>query len=542
MARSVAQELSECPVCGAACAEQLGRHLRAAHGEAAFRKAVISAKAAGAPDAEIGGSFGISFTALQQIVTEACGANVSTLKRPKCAQSWEPRDFREQSTTVWSFKQRGKWATHDGRYRGNWSPHIPRNVILKYSRPGDLVLDYFVGGGTSAVEAKLLGRRCAARDINPAAVQITRENLAFSRPRELFSDDKLPVYEPDVSVGDARELTGIQDASVDLICAHPPYAGIIKYTANVAGDLSGLDVPQFLAEMGRVAAESMRVLKPGGTCAILVGDARKSKHVVPIGFETLRVFLAAGFELKELVIKRQHNCKTTGFWYAGSVKHNFLLLAHEYLPIVRKPGRHHPSCNQEARSVPWPYQAGTDAVQSAGDRKLETTTAWLFPFTDLDNGVRRNLIERYAKGDAEVICFSANRRPGIRHEAPTASSLAYVEPPGPLPDAGAISRYCSALPAMARQATRMLRDGGTFVADTRDVRVGSVLCPVGLMAWEALSRERRLALREIVIVAPQDAPTSGGSPAASEPLRIVHRYLLVYRTLLAGAGARVVVG
>jgi len=542
MARSVAQELSECPVCGAACAEQLGRHLRAAHGEAAFRKAVISAKAAGAPDAEIGGSFGISFTALQQIVTEACGANVSTLKRPKCAQSWEPRDFREQSTTVWSFKQRGKWATHDGRYRGNWSPHIPRNVILKYSRPGDLVLDYFVGGGTTAVEAKLLGRRCAARDINPAAVQITRENLAFSRPRELFNDDKLPVYEPDVSVGDARELTGIQDAGVDLICAHPPYAGIIKYTADVDGDLSGFSVEQFLVEMSKVAAQSMRVLKPGGTCAILVGDGRKNKHVVPIAFETLRVFLAAGFELRDLVIKRQHNCKTTGFWYTGSVKHNFLLLAHEYLPIFRKPvGHRSPQCD-ESPGAPFACQAAAKVVRSAADRKLETTTAWLFPFTDLDNGVRRNLIERYAKGDAEVICFSANRRPGIRHEAPTASSLAYVEPPGPLPDAGAISRYCSALPAMARQATRMLRDGGTFVADTRDVRVGSVLCPVGLMAWEALSRERRLALREIVIVAPQDAPTSGGSPAASEPLRIVHRYLLVYRTLLAGAGARVVVG
>ncbi|MDD5616687.1 MAG: hypothetical protein PHH85_10850 [Candidatus Methanoperedens sp.] len=28
-----------------------------------------------------------------------------------------------------------------GNYRGNWSPYIPRNLILRYTAPGDLVLD-----------------------------------------------------------------------------------------------------------------------------------------------------------------------------------------------------------------------------------------------------------------------------------------------------------------------------------------------------------------------------------------------------------------
>jgi len=141
------------------------------------------------------------------------------------------------------------------------------------------VLDYFVGGGTTAVEAKLLGRRCIARDINPGAVGITLENLKFSPPRELFGDSVLP-SEPEVSVGDARDLSDIPDDSIDLICAHPPYAGIIKYSANITGDLSGFSVQDFLVEMRKVAQESRRVLKPGGKCAILIGDARKSKHIV----------------------------------------------------------------------------------------------------------------------------------------------------------------------------------------------------------------------------------------------------------------------
>lgn len=51
--------------------------------------------------------------------------------------------------------------------------------------------------------------------------------------------------------------------------------------------------------------------------AILKGDTRRKKHVIPLGFKLINVYLDAGFKLRELVTKRQHNCKTTGFWYAN---------------------------------------------------------------------------------------------------------------------------------------------------------------------------------------------------------------------------------
>src|SRR5438067_8394167 len=93
------------------------------------------------------------------------------------AQRWEPTGFRPETTTVWSFPERGAWATHDGSYRGNWSPYVPRNLILRYTAPGDWVLDPFVGGGTTAVEAALLGRHAIAGDLSPAALSRTREQL-----------------------------------------------------------------------------------------------------------------------------------------------------------------------------------------------------------------------------------------------------------------------------------------------------------------------------------------------------------------------------
>ena len=51
--------------------------------------------------------------------------------------------FELETNTVWSFPKRGKWATHDAKYRGNFSPYIAKNVILRYSKEkGDTQLTW----------------------------------------------------------------------------------------------------------------------------------------------------------------------------------------------------------------------------------------------------------------------------------------------------------------------------------------------------------------------------------------------------------------
>lgn len=238
----------------------------------------------------------------------------------------QPENFELETNTVWAFPNRGKWATHDAKYRGNWSPYIPRNVILRYSSEGDTVLDQFVGGGTTAVEAKLTGRNFIGFDINPVAVELTKKKLDFEYNTSA---------EISVKLGDARKLE-LSDDSIDLICTHPPYADIINYSDGIDGDLSLLSIKPFLAEMGTVAAECYRVLKKDKFCAILMGDTRKKGMVQPLAFETMKLFEFAGFKLKEIIIKEQHNCKATGYWKTNSIKYNFLLLAHEYLFVFKK--------------------------------------------------------------------------------------------------------------------------------------------------------------------------------------------------------------
>ena len=240
---------------------------------------------------------------------------------------WEPDNFELEMNTVWSFPQRGNWATHDAKYRGNWSPYIPRNLLLRYSKDGDKVLDQFAGGGTTLVEAKLLNRNIIGIDVNPVALERCYEKTDF----EYENTGKVYIRQ-----GDARNMDFITDGSIDFVCTHPPYSNIIQYSEDCVNDLSHLGVKDFLIEMQAVASESFRVLKKDSFCAILMGDTRKKGHVVPMSFDVLKIFEDVGFKIKEIIIKEQHNCKATGFWKTSSVKHNFLLLAHEYLFIFKK--------------------------------------------------------------------------------------------------------------------------------------------------------------------------------------------------------------
>lgn len=244
----------------------------------------------------------------------------------------QPKDFELETTTVWSFPKRGNWATHNSNFRGNWAPQIPRNLILRYSKPGDLILDQMCGSGTTLIECKLTGRNAIGIDINSNMVEIAKKNLNFDLDKTIAKTNI------QVEIGDARNLKEIKDNSIDLIVTHPPYADIVKYSeGRVEGDLSNIhDIDKFCEEMRKVTSECFRVLKPKKYCGILMGDTRRKKYFIPMAYQIMQNFIKTGFKLKEDIIKRQWNCKTTPFWTKKSKDYNFLLIMHEHLFVFEK--------------------------------------------------------------------------------------------------------------------------------------------------------------------------------------------------------------
>lgn len=71
------------------------------------------------------------------------------------------------------------------RYPARFSPSFARAAILNYTNPGDVVVDPFVGGGTSMVEAAALGRIGIGNDISSLATFLSRAKSRFYKPGEL---------------------------------------------------------------------------------------------------------------------------------------------------------------------------------------------------------------------------------------------------------------------------------------------------------------------------------------------------------------------
>ena len=233
---------------------------------------------------------------------------------------------------------------------------MARNIILRYSKPSETVLDQMCGSGTTLIECKLLGRNAIGVDINPDCIMLTRDRLGFEyNPL----DSNFPKVSAKTYVGDARNLNLIKDDTIDLIATHPPYANIIAYSSRknqVSGDLSVTrTLTGYLEGMREIAKESYRILRPRRFCAILVGDTRRHRHHIPIAFRVMHAFLDIGFILREDVMKYQWRTKSTREKWEGLSKvaeecwvdidkkgkkghyTDFLLLIYEHLFIFRKP-------------------------------------------------------------------------------------------------------------------------------------------------------------------------------------------------------------
>ena len=118
---------------------------------------------------------------------------------------------------MWAARQRQSHSLHEISYRACFKAELPAYFIERHTRPGDLVADPFLGRGTTALQAHLMGRRAAGSDINPLSAILTAPRLD---PPPLSAvaarlDDML-LRRPETVQGICGQITGGDIAEADL--------------------------------------------------------------------------------------------------------------------------------------------------------------------------------------------------------------------------------------------------------------------------------------------------------------------------------------
>lgn len=237
--------------------------------------------------------------------------------------------LRLMTTTLWEYpsqhytSESGVAMQGDKAYVGATPSWVIWQLLTRYTREGDLVVDPMCGSGTTLDVARDLKRRALGYDLAPSR--------------------------PDIIRSDARKLP-LEDAKADFVFVDPPYSTHVDYSDDPACigklDAGGEDEgAAYFSAMERVIGQMHRVLRDRRYAALYVSDSfkkrtgqRASQSFMPIGFE-LFAMMRRLFVPIDIVCVTRHNAKLQrGNWHKAAEEGNFFLRGFNYLFIVKKEG------------------------------------------------------------------------------------------------------------------------------------------------------------------------------------------------------------
>jgi DNA modification methylase len=245
--------------------------------------------------------------------------------------------------SLWVLPSRARGDGHQLEYHGNFIPQIATQTFLRYSKEGDVILDLFLGCGTSAIEAVRLKRRCLGVELKAELVEYVSGRLAAAIDA---GDVRLLVGDSAAAETRERVRSELQRAWVrdlaDLLVLHPPYADIIRFSSHPE-DLSNKEsTAKFIAAFTQVARHGYELLAPGRFAVVVIGDKYADGELVPLGFYCLQAMNEVGFRTKSIVVKNIEGNevgkgKSNNLWRYRALRGGFYIFKHEYILIFVKP-------------------------------------------------------------------------------------------------------------------------------------------------------------------------------------------------------------
>jgi DNA modification methylase len=217
---------------------------------------------------------------------------------------------------VWQFTYESRDIRDKQLHPATFPISLARKVIELFTHKGELVIDPFVGSGTTLVAAQELGRNGVGFDLQKKYIKLTESRLKENA--QLFSDAKqITVCE------DASNISQyLPHESVSLIFTSPPYANLLnrrrknksrRYRNNEQlgkieqysqdpRDLGTMPLNEYTGKMGDIFERLLLLMRPKAHCVINVPDMWWEDRRITIHVSLIEELRRRGYELRNIII------------------------------------------------------------------------------------------------------------------------------------------------------------------------------------------------------------------------------------------------
>jgi len=227
-----------------------------------------------------------------------------------------PKEWLKSQLGVWQFTYESRDIRDKTIHPATFPIALCKKVIELFTHQGELVLDPFVGSGTTLIAANDLNRNAIGFDLQSEYIDLCEKRLSqqpnlFNRTRQLAIQD------------DAKNIPQYIDPNtLSLIWTSPPYANLLnrarknksrrfrdndqlgkveQYSQNPR-DLGTMPIDQYAAAMGDIYQSLLPLLKPKGHCVISVPDMWWENKRITIHVSLIEELRKCGYELRNIII------------------------------------------------------------------------------------------------------------------------------------------------------------------------------------------------------------------------------------------------
>jgi DNA modification methylase len=202
---------------------------------------------------------------------------------------------------------------------------LPKKCIELFTHKGELVLDPFVGIGTTLIAARDLGRNAVGFDLNQKYIDFAKERLKESN-LPLFKEDTQQIAICDDAINIPHYL---ENEAVALCVTSPPYANMLNHErlnkslrsdlrnnnhykkiqqySNNPRDLGTMKIKDYIEALSEIYKGILPLLKPKAHCVINVNDLWENNRRYPLHSYIIEAMEKIGYELRNIIIWDKRN-------------------------------------------------------------------------------------------------------------------------------------------------------------------------------------------------------------------------------------------